>query len=567
MRTAFRLSFVVFLLPFLLAAKDVVAAKVLDLDKQYAMPVGEYFDLYQDPNRSTWQKALEHYQLGQFTASQQQVPNFGLDSGGHWLFTKLNNQSTEARLRHLLVDNAWLDHIELYQLDDNFDLLSRSVNGDQYPRSSVGTDDVNFVFRLRVPAGESYLLLRVETPDPSPIPLRFYSHAEYEKFKDMRMFSYGACLGFILALLAYNFMLYVGLRERSHLSYSAFLVAFVLMATAYTGYGMHFFYPDATEWAQWSHPVHMILYGACGLIFASTFLNLRKNYSRLHSVIVIVIAVMVLALGLTYWLDNRALMMKLTFIFAVTYSLAMISLGCFAVMIRGRGAYFFLVAVIMGALGAASTTLACLGLIPFNEWTFRGVEIGLLVEATLLALALAARFVEVESQSAKMRELAYQDGLTGLSNRRAFSVQSSTIWNSNLRVERPLCVIMLDIDNFKAFNDAYGHGAGDKALSMMGELLSNQARKGDVTARLGGEEFAVLLPDTNLKEATQIAERLRVRVSEMEVEQGDFRLRLTCSLGVVENQTGDSSINEVIERADHALYESKHQGRNRVTAA
>lgn len=564
MRVVFLLCFAVLILP-LLAIDRVAAAPALELEQRYSIPVGEYFDIYQEKNRSSWQQALERYQAGAFRASQQQVPNFGLDSGGHWLVAKLSNSSGEARLRHLVVDNAWLDYIELYQLSGDFDLMSRSVNGDQYPRSAVRSDDVNFVFRLRVPAGESYLLLRVETPDPSPIPLRFYSHSEYEKFKDMRMFSYGACLGFILALIAYNFMLFVGLREKSHLSYSVFLAAFVLMATAYTGYGMHFFYPAATQWAQWSQPIHIILYGSCGLIFASSFLNLRKNAYRIYAGIVTVILLMGIVTAITYWLDARALMMKITFVFAVSYSVAMISLGCFAVLTRGKGAYYFLVAVIVGALGAASTTLACLGVIPFNEWTFRGAEIGLLVEATLLALALAARFVEVESQSAKMRELAYQDGLTGLSNRRAFSVQSATLWNSNLRVSRPLCVIMLDIDNFKAFNDTYGHGAGDKALRMLGELLSNQARKGDVTARLGGEEFAVLLPDTNLEEAAQIAERLRVRVSEMEVEQGEFRLRLTCSLGVVENQVKDSSINEVIERADQALYESKNNGRNQVT--
>ncbi len=542
-----------------------MAAPALVLEQQYREPVGQYFDTYKDPHRSSWPHALEEYRLGHFQSSDQKVPNFGLDAGGHWLLAKLNNASAEARLRHLVVDNAWLDYIELYQLDDNFELLSRSVNGDQYPRSAVRGDDVNFEFRLRVPAGESYLLLRVETPDPSPIPLRFYSHSEYERFKDMRMFSYGACLGFILALIAYNFTLFVGLKERSHLSYSAFLAAFVLMATAYTGYGMHYFYPAGTQWAQWSQPIHMMLYGSCGLLFASSFLKLSERAPRIHVAILSVIALMAVFTGLTYWLDARALMMKLTFVFAVSYSLAMISLGFFAVKTRGKGAYYFLVAVIIGALGAASTTLACLGLIPFNEWTFRGVEIGLLIEATLLALALAARFVEVENQSEKMRELAYQDGLTGLSNRRAFSVQSLTLWNSNLRASRPLCVIMLDIDNFKVFNDSYGHAAGDKALCMMGELLSNQARKGDVTARLGGEEFVVLLPDTNLDEATQIAERLRVRVSEMGIEQGEQTLRLTCSLGVVESESEDTSIDDVIARADSALYKSKHKGRNQVT--
>lgn len=550
----------------LLASERLHAAPVLDVQQSHRAPIGLHFETYRDQAHSSWQQALSAYNNNAYQVSQEKVPNFGLDAGGHWMLAELNNSSDEVWLRYLVVDNAWLDDIELYQLDSGYELLTKAVNGDQYPRSFVRNDDVNFVFRLRVPAGQSYLLLRVDTPDPSPIPLRFYSSAEYEKFKDMRMFSYGACLGFILALMAYNFMLFVGLGERSHLSYSVFLMAFVLMAVAYSGYGMKYFYPEATQWAQWSHPIHMIFYGVCGLLFAASFLGLRQKKPIVFRAILSVIVVMVCAVGITYWLDSRALMMKLTFVFAVSYSMAMIALGCFSVISGSKGARYFLLAVIAGALGAASTTLACLGWIPFNEWTFRGVEIGLLIEATLLALALAARFVEVESQNAKMRELAFQDGLTGLSNRRAFSVQSSTLWNSNLRASRPLCVVMLDIDNFKLFNDTYGHGVGDRALQMMGRVLSNQARKGDVTARLGGEEFVVLLPDTHLDEAVQIAERIRVRISEMIIDQAGQQLGITCSLGVAEGRPGDGSITVVVERADTALYESKHQGRNRVTA-
>jgi len=566
MRVAF-FSFVMAILWVLIASERLHAAPVLDVQQSYTSPIGLHFEIYRDPAHSSWRQALAAYGDDSYQASEEKIPNFGLDAGGHWMFAKLINQTGEAQLRHLVVDNAWLDYIELYQLDSKQELLAKAINGDQYPRSSIRSDDVNFVFRLRVPAGQSYLLLRVETPDPSPIPLRFYSLAEHEKFKDMRMFSYGACLGFILALMAYNFMLFVGLGERSHLNYSIFLVAFVLMAVAYSGYGMQYFYPTATQWAQWSHPIHMILYGICGLLFASSFLGLRQKNPIIFRAIISVIIVMACAVAITYWFDSRALMMKLTFVFAVSYSLAMIALGCLSVQSGSKGARYFLVAVIAGALGAASTTLACLGLIPFNEWTFRGVEIGLLIEATLLALALAARFIEVESQSAKMRELAFQDGLTGLSNRRAFSVQSSTLWNSNLRASRPLCVVMLDIDNFKSFNDSYGHGVGDRALQMMGRVLSNQARKGDVAARLGGEEFVVLLPDTNLDEAIQIAERIRVRISEMTIEQAGERLSITCSLGVAESRQGDGSITVVVERADVALYESKHQGRNLVTAS
>ncbi len=566
MRFPYYLSVALFAV-FAMVVTPLQAAPEVSVATAYPMPIGLHFDLYKEPQPLSWQSASNAYQRGDFSPSTDEVPNFGLNAGGHWLIAKVINDTGEVSLRHLVIDNSWLDKAHLFQLSTDFQLLFRAVDGDQYPRVHVRNDDASFVFRLRVPKGESYLLMRVETPDPSPIPVRFYSTAEYEAFKDMRMFSYGACLGFILALMAYNFMLYVGLGQRSHLYYSTFLFAFILMAMAYTGYGMHYIYPEATEWAQWSHPIHMMFYGICGLLFASSFLHLSANNKQVYRAMMALIGSTIVAAAIAYAFNSRVAFLGVAFIFAVSYSISMIGLGVLAVVSGDKGGRFFLMAVIVGALGAASTTLACMGLIPFNEWTFRGVELGLLTEATLLALALAARFVEVESQHVKMRELAYKDGLTGLSNRRAFMVQSSTLWNSNLRAHRPLCIIMLDIDNFKAFNDSYGHSMGDRALQRMGQLLANQARKGDVVARLGGEEFVVVLPETIIDEATQIADRLRIRISELILEHDNEFLHLTCSLGVAESCAEDQSIDQVIDRADMALYDSKHLGRDRVSVS
>ncbi|MAZ87749.1 MAG: hypothetical protein CL693_08885 [Cellvibrionaceae bacterium] len=566
MRFSHYLSVALFAL-IVLAGAPLQAAPELSVSTVYSTPVGLHFDIYKESQPLSWQDASEIFRRGGFSPSTDTVPNFGLNAGGHWLMARVINNTGEVSLRHLVIDNSWLDKAHLYQLGAELQLLFKAVDGDQYPRVHVRNDDASFVFRLRVPKGESYLLMRVETPDPSPIPVRFYSTAEYETFKDMRMFSYGVFLGFILALMAYNFMLYVGLGERSHLYYSMFLFAFILMAIAYTGYGMHYIYPEATEWAQWSHPIHMMFYGICGLLFASSFLHLSANNKQVYRGVMALIGLTIVAAGVAYAFNSRAAFLGVAFVFAVSYSISMIGLGILAVVSGGKGSRCFLMAVIIGALGAASTTLACMGLIPFNEWTFRGVELGLLTEATLLALALAARFVEVESQHVKMRELAYKDGLTGLSNRRAFMVQSSTLWNSNLRAHRPLCVIMLDIDNFKAFNDSYGHSMGDRALQLMGQLLANQARKGDVAARLGGEEFVVVLPETTIEEATQIADRLRIRVSELILKHDSQSLHLTCSLGVAESCPEDQSIDQVIDRADMALYDSKHLGRDRVSVS
>ncbi|MBN2875405.1 MAG: sensor domain-containing diguanylate cyclase [Spirochaetales bacterium] len=134
--------------------------------------------------------------------------------------------------------------------------------------------------------------------------------------------------------------------------------------------------------------------------------------------------------------------------------------------------------------------------------------------------------------------------------------------------EKPLSVIMADIDHFKQFNDTYGHSCGDEVLKNVARLLQKQTRLADVAARYGGEEFCMLLPDTDAKTAAIIAERIRHGIEEMSFEYEGQRLSVTLSLGVAEyDQNRDLSGTSIIDRADKAMYNSKQTGRNRVSVA
>ncbi|NTV94961.1 MAG: GGDEF domain-containing protein [Thiobacillus sp.] len=133
-----------------------------------------------------------------------------------------------------------------------------------------------------------------------------------------------------------------------------------------------------------------------------------------------------------------------------------------------------------------------------------------------------------------------------------------------LRYGTPLALAMLDLDHFKQINDTYGHDAGDLVLVRLAETLHQLMREVDVVARMGGEEFAVLMPDTQAEVAVQVADRLRQAVAEMAVETPAATLRCTASFGVSEFLPGDSRIQDVFVRADQALYRAKQAGRNRV---
>lgn len=164
---------------------------------------------------------------------------------------------------------------------------------------------------------------------------------------------------------------------------------------------------------------------------------------------------------------------------------------------------------------------------------------------------------------AALRDQASKDSLTGLANRRQFrSVMERSFVTQTDRSR--LALVALDIDYFKHINDKFGHPAGDRVLAAVGAALREQLRKKDLPGRIGGEEFAVLLPDTDATEAVQIAEHLRQTLEALQLTEGDAPIPVTASFGVTVGTAADNSADGLYTRADAALYEAKRSGRNRV---
>ena len=167
---------------------------------------------------------------------------------------------------------------------------------------------------------------------------------------------------------------------------------------------------------------------------------------------------------------------------------------------------------------------------------------------------------------ARLEPLAISDQLTGLSNRHYFTselVKQINIWK---RYQRPLSILILDIDFFKKVNDTYGHPAGDYVLKMLAGICQNAVRDIDTVARIGGEEFAILLPSTAVNGAMRTAERIRSETEAFSFKYEDARFRVTVSLGVAELTDESWSITEFMKAADEMLYKAKNSGRNRCVA-
>jgi diguanylate cyclase (GGDEF)-like protein len=166
----------------------------------------------------------------------------------------------------------------------------------------------------------------------------------------------------------------------------------------------------------------------------------------------------------------------------------------------------------------------------------------------------------------ELRALARTDALTGLANRRAFNEAIELEFRRCRRFATSAAVLMMDIDHFKKINDTHGHDAGDAALVELGRVLTQATRAFDVTARLGGEEFVMLVPGTDIPGAIALAERLRLMVAGMELHSAKGAFCMSASIGVTAFARGDCDWAEVLARADRALYQAKSLGRNRVVA-
>ena len=195
----------------------------------------------------------------------------------------------------------------------------------------------------------------------------------------------------------------------------------------------------------------------------------------------------------------------------------------------------------------------------YAEWWRRAIAIGsvtLTLSLTIIALAVMFRSAQRE-----LAAVAVTDELTGLANRRCFDQTLRLEWQRAARTNTSLALLMIDVDNFKAFNDQHGHWKADEVLKAFGRILKTcSVRPGDLAARYGGEEFAVILPNTDTRSASVVAERIRVSM----LERGQNVDGPTVSIGVASvRPRPDRDAAVLIKAADTALYRAKANGRNR----
>lgn len=235
-------------------------------------------------------------------------------------------------------------------------------------------------------------------------------------------------------------------------------------------------------------------------------------------------------------------------------------------LVVGRGFGLFIVALsILIVIG--SNYLFNINFSGLTQTTF---VISLFISSLLLTSyseKISLYQMELLQQNEKLKKLANRDDLTGIMSRRYFLDAAHRYFNTSIRNHSSMSMLMLDIDHFKQINDRYGHPAGDRMLMLFTEKISKLLRKSDIFGRLGGEEFGIVLFETDTDGAQILAEKIRQAVEGLDYQVEGESIKMTTSIGVSEKIDADSHFEKLMIRSDKALYRSKNSGRNCISVA
>lgn len=220
---------------------------------------------------------------------------------------------------------------------------------------------------------------------------------------------------------------------------------------------------------------------------------------------------------------------------------------------------FLLITAVYFFLGQASYAATTFTFVNFGEVMILFAPILLVGYVTTLLAA------DVDYAREELILLSDTDELTGLKNRRAFNSALSMEVKKAIRYERPFAIMMLDADYLKQVNDQYGHDTGDRLIVSVAQVIKSSLRETDILARFGGDEFVIMLPDTNDSRAFEVAERIRIAVENTSINADGNSISSTLSIGIAGYPVDAENIDEVTKKADKALYASKQTGRNVVT--
>ncbi len=480
-------------------------------------------------------------------------PNFGFTSSAWWVKFRLHNPLNSDEPLVIRQD---------YPLIDFFDVwYSRS--GEQWQHVATGDrrnfdqrplDNRTFLIPVKLAPGETAeVYARFETQGSMNIGLFAHSNNDVIDLVGREYLALGVYYGGFLVLIVYNLIMFLSVREKAFAYYLLYVLCYGLYMSVHNGISFQYLWPNNVWLANQSLIILLALSLFWALRFTRTILSTDKLAPVSDKVAGIMEWVSIGCLLISPLVAYHTMIIPIAFLTVIICG-HMMTMGVQTALRGSMPARYYLIAFTTLLLGVFVYMMKTFGLLPHTFWTQNSFQVGSLVEMVLLSLAIASRVSEIKRQS-------YIDALTRLYNRRYLNDQLSLEMHKAQRNGQPLTLAVIDIDNFKQFNDTHGHATGDEALKMVARILNETIRKPFTPCRYGGEEFVLVLPNTSDAAAGVIAERVRRQIED---ETADA-LGLTVSIGYASTECGDfEHEQELFEAADFALYRAKDNGRNQV---
>src|SRR5690554_6942558 len=536
---------------------------------------------------------------------QQKVANFGFTDSAWWLWLKLENDSAMPLRRLLELSSSLLDYVEVYAVDAEQRVVQEWETGNRRAFSSRPVQHHTFVLPIYFGPEESRdVFVRLSSHDGllPATPLFVMDDMHFLERTQRELMAYSLLYGGLLALLLYNLLTWLATRERGFFYSVLYLGAFLFLIFILRGFGFQYLWPERPHFTQ---PMLLLsvglLYGALTL-FSVDYLNLRRKAPYLFKLLWGLTGLIVLSLlpalgghfsGPIQWL----------ILLGSSYALLLLGAAGWLCLKKDRLAAIFLVAWGGFLMGVVLYLLRLGGLVSYGLGSEYALELGAAFGFLLLAFGLAfkinrlkrdkqiaerkhhelqrrhtqeleskvqQRTRELEEANRKLSALVRTDPLTGLLNRRQFETLIDEEIQRRRRDGKPLLFAMMDVDEFKRYNDTYGHQAGDEVLIKVAELLkANFRRAGDRLFRLGGEEFGILLEADSLQAGSFALERFRRELQQLGIlHEASGHGVVTGSFGLVccSNYALAPSALMIYQQADQAMYEAKQNNRNRVVS-
>jgi len=561
-------------------------------------------DYYMDALDSN--KSIKDISDSQNILFKKQISNtfsLGYNQNNFWFHFSVYNSSESKKEMVLELTEIFHKHVDLFVIGSS---ITKQVNGLNIPVKSRSIQEPTPSFPIEfLPYEKKEIYLNISSIYPLFGAIELKTRSQYRQDIQTKRYLYIIYLTIILTLTIYNLVLFFFIKERKYLLYIIHIVIFIIWFMNYKGILLPYINMEIYDNLQITIPLAFVFF----TIFSQLILDTKKNSPLLHKILNVFIVLSFISI---VWMQ---ISMHTGFQFMNIVTAPLLPLLLYAVFLSlskyKNIAKIYLIGLSSYLTGIGILTFLALGILPYSKLLSHSVMIGSLLEVVFFSFLIAYKINIVRKKSVETQEklteqqktertrlfhnvreetkelhrakkeleneltkkqtlekhlkhLAATDPLTELLNRRAFFEASDAKMRIASNDKSELSCLVIDIDHFKTVNDTYGHDTGDRVITTLAKMFLNNTRNTDIVGRIGGEEFAILMPNTDKKLALEIADRLRENVSKHKIVLTNKAIIVNISIGLSSIHHQDESIHTIIKRADIALYKAKENGRNQV---